>query len=91
MLRWRNKLKAGKTLVFAVVVFMKGGNDLKDENDTPNPLTAYAKSKVMTEEKLDLIADSNIVTSLDCYCMWILRTFEIGFSIKFVVCSSFEK
>lgn len=61
------KSRGVKHFVFAssCSIYGKGGNDLKDENDIPNPLTAYAKSKVMTEEKLDLIADSNfIITSL---------------------------
>ena len=61
------KNRGVKHFVFAssCSIYGKGGNNMKTEYDTPNPLTAYAKSKIMTEEKLDLLADNEfIVTSL---------------------------
>ena len=56
-----------KTFVFAssCSVYGAAGGGPRKEQDELNPLTAYAKSKVMTEEGLDKLADKNFrVTSL---------------------------
>ena len=63
----QSKARGVKHFVFAssCSIYGKGGNELKNENDDPYPLTAYAKSKIMTEDKLDLLADKDfIITSL---------------------------
>ncbi len=54
--------KAGvKNFIFASTCSCYGKNDQKalTEKDTLNPLTAYAKSKVLAEKRLSYLADSN--------------------------------
>lgn len=59
------KRKGAKSFVFASSCSMYGeaDDDAKTEGDKLNPLTAYARSKVMAEQDLKPLADENFVVT----------------------------
>jgi nucleoside-diphosphate-sugar epimerase len=59
------KSKGVKNFVFASSCSIYGAADdnAKTESDTLNPLTAYAKSKVMAENDLEPLADNNFIVT----------------------------
>lgn len=44
-------------------VYGAGGDNLKNENSRLNPLTAYAKSKILCEEELEKLSTNSFVTT----------------------------
>ena len=67
-----------KSFVYASSCSMYGLADdsPRKENDTLNPLTAYARSKVFAEEKLEQLADDNFTVTCNRFataCGWTTR------------------
>jgi nucleoside-diphosphate-sugar epimerase len=67
-----------KSFVYASSCSMYGLADdsPRKENDTLNPLTAYARSKVFAEEKLERLADDNFTVTCNRFataCGWTTR------------------